>query len=336
MKLRNKKIITLFTFFILIIVLTTYFLPSLLKNKRNVTITPEPRLNQNYKGNYNITLSVNKESLNLPKELPLIEIESTNPLDENYAINIANKLGFANRPQKIDDVFDGITFFWKNDNSTLFIYSKTRKIKYNQNSFLNNINKQLSDEEILNIAKEFVIQNKILDKDSFQADTLIPIKSDSTTEGFKETTKKEADLYQVNIKSKAIGYSIVNPNSVEPDSYIRIKKDGTIYSFQITVNPSFKESITKYKVKNYEEIEKSLNQAVLIEIRNNNYLLLSELPTDFIKEIKVDKIEIAYLSESTKETILYPIFKMSGKAILKNSQEETLATLYISAISNNP
>lgn len=335
MKLKTKTVLIITL--ILISVVSVFYLLSLSKNKQNVpTISPsKPTLIQNYKGKFTITLSVDKDQFNFPEKLPFLEFEfSPSPLDKSFALSVAGKLGFAGEPTKVEDSLDGTTYFWKSDKGTLFVYSRSRKIRYGSGTFTAGVNKQLSDAAISATVREFIINSGLLDKDSFQTGAIRFLEEFPDGEGFRETTKETAVLYQVSILPKTVDYELISPSSVEPASYVQIKQDGSVYSFQITIFPAFKNGATEYNLKNYNEVKSSLSEAVLIELRVLT-ALLSDLPVDSIQNIEVNKIEIAYLIESSKATSFQPIYKLSGEATLKDSGNKAMATLYLPAISEN-
>jgi len=335
MKLKTKTVLIITL--ILISVVSAFCLLSLSKNTQGPPsiIPSKPTLVQNYKGKFTVTLSANKNQFNFPERLPFLEFESSSsPLDESFARDVAGKLSFPGEPTKVEDSLDGTTYFWKSDKGTLFVYSRSRKIRSGSGSFTPGINKQLSDVATSTTVREFVVNSGLLDKDSFQTGIVRFLEKIPDGEGFRETTKEKAVLYQVSILPKTVDYELISPSSVEPASYVQIKQDGSIYSFQISIFPALKNGATEYKLKNYDEVKSSLNEAYLIELRELT-ALLSDLPIDSIQNIEVSKIGIAYLIESSKSTSFQPIYKLSGEATLKDSGNKVMATLYLPAISEN-
>jgi len=333
MRLKTKTVLIIIL--VLISIISVFYLLSLSKNKQNVPAVspPKPALVQNYKGKFMITLSVEKNEFTFPEKLPFLEFESSpSPLNESFARNVAAKLGFAGEPTKVEDSLDGTTYFWKSDKGTLFVYSRSQKIRGGFGSFTPGINKQLSDAAISATAQEFIINNGLLDKDFFQTGAIKFLGQFPGGEGFREITKEKAVLYQVSILPKTVNYELISLSSVEPVSYVQIKQDGSTYSFQISIFPALKNGATEYKLKDYDELESSLNEACLIELRRST-VLLSDLPVDLIQNIEVNKIEIAYLMEFSKATSFQPIYKLSGEAMLKDSNDKAVATLYLPAFS---
>ncbi len=335
MKFKIKKglIITL----VLVSIVSVIYLLSLSKNKQKLPFIapPKPELVQNYKGKFTITLSVDQNLFNFPEKLPFLKFDSASPpLSESFAREVAGNLGFSGESAKVEDSLDGTTYFWKGSKGTLFVYSRSRKIRYGSGTFTPETNKQLSDAAISAAAEEFIINNNILGKDTFQIVSIKFLGTIPNGEGYRETTKEKAILYQASILPKNVDYELISPSSVEPASYVQIKQDGSIYSLQISVFPALKNGETQYKLKSYNEVKSSLNDATLIELRKET-ALLSDLPTDLIQNIDINKIEIAYLIESSKSTSFQPIYKLSGEATLKDSNNKAVATLYLPAISEN-
>lgn len=342
-KLNFKKIIVLI-FIILLGITLVWFITKFKsqskkqKDQSQVSIQPKIEIKQQYKGKPTITLSFKKDSFNFPRKLPLLEIEKETKLDENLIKEIAKKLGFVTNFTVIDDPIDGKTYFWSNEENVLFVYSKSKTIRYSSKKKESYINKQLSGNDILALAQNFITKNNILEKDSFQLDNVTFLKKTQKNKeyegGYQKTIKEEADLYQVDILPKDIHYKIIKTNSTETTSYIQMTPDGSVYSFQITLI-NLKKGITEYKIKNYEEFESKINESKIIELKGGFYLL-SELEESFIQNINIENVEIAYLMDFPKNNYLIPVFKLSGKATIKASEQEAIATLYLPAFSEKP
>lgn len=335
MKINTKKILTI-TIVIVFIISVVYIFYLNGKSSDLPNISPsEPKLTEKYKGKFPITLVVDKSEFDFPKKLPFLEFESSPlPLTEEYAKKVAGHLNFPGEPTTINDPIDGNTYFWKNDKGIIFIYTKSRKVRFSANALNSAINQQLSDAAIAGIAESIITNNEILDENIFRAGSVKFLEQIPDGEGYRETTKEKAVLYQVNILPKSVNYEFISSSSVEPDSYIQLRQDGSIYSLQITKSPNIKNGITEYNLKNYDEVKTSLDEAVLIELRGDT-ALLSDLPDDLIKSVEINKVEIAYLVESAKSTSFQPVYKLSGNATLNNLQFIGIATFYLPAIIQN-
>ena len=322
------------TIFVFISIASIFYIFIVTRKENPSKVFPkEPSLEQKYKGRYNISLSFDRSLFKFPNKLPLLVVDSSQGLlTEVFAKKIALNLGFSGEPTIIDDVFDGNTYFWRNGESTLFAYERSGKIRYSSGKFTQSINKQLSEDSVLSTAQKYVSDNEIFESSSFQTGKIKYLGQIPNSEGFQEAKKETAVLFQVGILPKNIDYEFISTSSVEPTSYVQINRDGSIYSFQITLFPPIIKGTSEHFLKNYDEILSSLNKAVLIEMREETQLL-SDVSNTLIEDITINKIEIAYLIESTEQTEYYPIYKLSGEATLSNSQGKYEATLYLPAIS---
>lgn len=333
MKIKTKTI--LLSALILASIVSVFYLLTFSKSKQNAPsfAPPKPSLVQNYKGKFPITLSVDQNQFNFPAKLPILEFESSpSPLDETYVRNVAAKLAFSGEPTRIEDALDGTTYFWKNDTRTLFVYLKSRKIRYSTGPLTPGINKQLSDESIIASARDFIIDKGILSEDGFQTNSIVFLGQIPNGEGFRKTKKENAVLYLVDLLPKTSKYGFVSASSTDPASFVQLKQDGSVYSLQLTLFPPLKTGLTEYKLKNYGEVKSYLDSAVLIQLSGET-ALLADLPDNLIQGINIDQIEISYLMESPKATSFQPVYKLSGEAIIKSPDNKVPAILYLPAIS---
>jgi len=302
--------------------------------KQAPTITPAiPNITQTYRGSPTITLSVKKSDFSYIDKLPFLEI-SQEPLTDTYARSVAVNLGFQGDPVIINDTIDGKTYFWKSNGGTLFIYLNSAKIRYTSGNSLNTVNKQLSDQAMLAVVKNSLISNKILTDGLFTVNKVTYLTQDPVNESFKETSRENASVFQVNIYPGSVTYGILATNSTENANYVQLTKDGNIYSLQLIVFGGVHDGLTNYQLKNYDQIQASLNNAVLISLGGVE-MPLSQLSTDAVKEVNIDKIEIAYLIDSPTSTTLQPVYKLSGTTTLPNSNTEISAIFYLPALVGN-
>jgi len=332
----NKKKVLFIVLIALSVISIAYIFLITKKSNKPSSILNTPELTQKYKGKYSITTTLIKDQFNFPNKLPLLETTTSSTIiTEGWAKEVASNLGFNGDPTVFDDTFDGTTFFWKNDVATLFAYSKSGKFKYSSNVFSAGINKQLSDTTFLDVAQKLISDNKILDDSFFQTGNVKYLKQITNGEGFDlETNRANAVLFQVSILPKNVEYEFVSASSIEPNSYVQLKQDGTLYSFLITNPPIIQKGFTEYNLKNFDEVVASLESAVLIELREETQLL-SDVSSTLIQNIEIDKIEIAYLVGSTTAETFQPVYKLSGNATLSNFQDKYRATLYLPAFTTN-
>lgn len=328
-KFKKIKVILILIFILLII--STVFL--LLKNRRTSEKEniPQSKLSSQYSGSFSVDLKVARENFSFPTKLPLISISPLSNISE-YFTRASEKLGFSGGPLSSEDVFDGRILFWNNDTTSLFAYQKSGLIKYTQRSLPQTINKQLTDQDLVLLATEYLYQNSITEKNTLELINIDYLKK-GENEGFVVTDKKSASVYQVNFQSKSLGYSIFTPYQAQPDIFVQVLPDGSIYQFNYTKVGNYSKGLTEFPLKDYDGLLSSLSQAVLISL-NEKQVSLSELAPNYIESVSVDKIILAYLKETQNSTMLYPIYVLSGKAQTKED-ESTGVVLYVPAFSSN-
>jgi hypothetical protein len=330
----NKKVILIIVILLLVGLVAFFFVFRKKEGKPTVSPLPTPKLSSNFKGEFPVNLVLKEEAFKLPIKLNLLEA-SPATLADGYFKNIAQKLGFQGEPMEISDVFDGKTYFWKNDNYSFFVFSQKGKVRYNQNTSSTPINKQLSDQSLENTATSFLADNGIIESDSFSLSKIKYLEKNEKDEGFKETEREKATMFEVSFNYKVAGYEILTPQYTEPIVYVRMSLDGSIQSFQFINIAGLKTTPKEYDLKNYQETKDNLENAVLIGLRGAQ-VALGDLSTTAIKSVDINKIDLGYLYDPGKSTILQPIYILTGTAKVEGyDNEEIFASLYLSALSIN-
>ena len=288
-----------------------------------------PNLVQTYKGNIPISLDITEDQFRYIPSLPFLNIVNKN-INEDYPTNIASFLGFTLAPTVISDPIDGLTYFWKNDNSTFFAYTKSSKIRYSSGRSLVVQNKQLSESVVKAIVNKFITDSGITKTDSFSLGDVQYLKEGSLNEGFIKTTSNDFSIFQINILPKSTEYEIISPTSTENTNYIQLTKDGEVYSFQFVVFDDIQKGVTEYSLKNFKEINNSVSDSVLISLGGEE-TPMQELPTNYIKSVVIDQIDIAYLLDSALSTNIQPVYKLTGTATISNTSK-VQAILYLPAL----
>lgn len=333
MNSKIKKIIAVITIFLSVLAVIFIFI-SVKKNTPAPTINPiKPSLSQKYKGQYSIEFDVNQKDFQYIDKLPLLEIEKS-IMPDSKAREIAESLKFSGSPISVNDQIDGLTYFWKNEKATLFVYPKQNEIKYTLSNDNYVIDKQLSDKAIVSLAMNFLEENKIVEKNSLSSYRVKFLKKNPSLEGFVETTKTDSSIYEVEFVFQKAGYEIVEPSSIEPLILVDVTKGGTVSFVRFKTLGTITTSLTEYRLKDFKEIEGSIKTAVLISVLGQ-YLSLSDLPDKLIQKVTINKIELAYLHESASSVFLQPVYKLSGEADISSSPNKVPAVLYLPAIKEN-
>lgn len=331
----NKK-----WFFIILIVLALLSLLVIYLMTKNKTIKKSttgipvlPTITSQYKGPLGTPIFPEKDTFSLPKEMPLYKI-STQPLNDQFIYETASRLGFGGDPKTTKDITLGTATYWQTEKASIFFYPSARRIEYSSYaSYESATNKQLTDEATIEIAKKFLLDNKIMNSEEIGQASIIYLKKSKQHEGFDEGTKNEALLYKIIFNTKTLGYEIVTKNPDNQTIIVNVLKDGTIWSAQVMKFNFSSVPLESYKIKNFINIKNNiLKEGVLISLTGAQ-ISSYDLPSNSIKNITISDIKPAYLLESYKTEVLYPIFLIKGLAEVTGFSNKLTATLYMYAIS---
>ncbi len=294
---------------------------------------PQPNIPVFVKGQLNIENKITKDQFSFPSSLPLLEVNKGLPFTDNDAVNLATNLGFTNKPIVSKDVFEGTTYIWNNpNNQSLIIYPGVRRLEYTLKTSYSATNKQLSDSEIISIAKNFLTTKNIVDQNNIAFSFFSYYKS-TNNESFNLTTKDQANLIQVNFSPLSLNTKLITINPAASPIFVWILPDGSIAKVSVTKFGEITKGLIDYKILSYDEYLKSLSKAVIISLNDGN-ISLQDTNRQNINKVTIEKIELAYLVDSPNSNFFQPIFLLSGKADLKNySASKVNITLYLQATS---
>jgi len=334
MKAKFKRV--LFVFGMVMAVALTVFVFYLSTKRRTDKDTPTskniqtPSIKSQYKGKYPIELTVDKKDLLLPKKLPLINLSDTS-LSRNYAFEVASLLGFEGEPFQTMDVEEGSVFFWQNDVSSFFFFPEAKRLKYSSYaSYQDATNKQLSDEEITNIAKSFLLNNKFINPEEIELLSVNYLGKSTKHEGFDKTNRANALIFEIIFSPKITkGYEVVLSNPDNPAISVKVLRDGSVWNAQVNkFTFDTKTTTTMLRVYNYEEIVNNLPSSVLVSL-SGAQISAYDLTENSIEKIEVNEIRPAYLLESYKSKVITPILLLKGLATVTEISSKLDAILYL-------
>jgi len=336
MIMKKKILIVLIAITIIIAGLLVFRLKSTTKEEPQGTqLIPSsfegPRIPKYIEGGSTIESQIAREGFSFPDSLPVLRAIPAGPFTQEEVMPFAEKLGFASEPIVAEDVSEGTVYIWSNLKDNLVVYSKSRRVEYGLNQTPDNvINKQLSDEALIKISEDFLTKNFLSAAEEISFSFFTFLKSAGLPEGFYQSTKEEASIYQVNFSPVSSEYKIL---TLEPGSspiYVWALPDGTISKAIVNKNLNLSVSGEKIPLKNYEEFTASLNKAVLVSLDDGN-LLLSTLPKSDVQRIVISEAELVYLMDSSSSESFQPIFLLKGKARVKGYDNEVRGLLYLPA-----
>jgi hypothetical protein len=336
----SKKLIIIGGFIFVIITgifLVLQFLKKeeIIKPVKETTIERSTEIPNYVTGKLPVKIEEEKTEFSIPvNEAPLLDY-TLKGIDKNFAESVAASLGYQGQSQEITDVLEGIKYVWYDPESYLWITPSKAQIRYGQNKFSNvDVDKGFSDEELSNIAVNF-IQNNIKVDEDIEVTSVDYLKQAKVKEaGFIDTNRDEAVLFQVNITYSGIDSPILTTSPTHPTVFVQIKRNGEVYKAEAYLFSSHSFSDKKYTLKSKEDILNSLDEAKLMGVKNV-YLNLNDLRASRIEEINIEKVHLAYFfNDSTLDTPLQPVFMLEGPIIIKNTTAD-YARLYMPALKTN-
>jgi len=339
MKNKTKYILLAIIIIIVIISFITYFSTrnqdNFIRDKENfLSSLPQPNIHQEYKGNTELTLELSESEFDFPNNLPLLERQSTIEITPEDVTSLSLRLEFVDKPIISKDQIRGNIYIFNNNTNSLIVIPQIGNIKYTPNKqaesiIANAINKQLTDKNITNIAKDFLLDKiEIPNNNLTHVDTTF-LTLNKTLESYQKTSKEAAVLYQVNFSPIYQKLPLVTLNPLNTPYTVQVMKDGAILNSEIVFPPTYKTTNTKHKIKNYNQLQDSLNEAYLVSLNDSN-VNLPDLDENEVEEITITEVKLAYLLNDIDNQILQPIFVLEG-----TTASDLNAILYLPAISSN-
>lgn len=273
----------------------------------------------------------NQIQLNAPDSTSLIRI-IPRKISDNEANQVALNLGFSNQPQNNSSLKEPF-YIWNNPASYLYINPNYSSFKFDLNNPLNLIDNEIVDDQTLIVrAEEFLENNLNLKKDFIKFTSFTYLKFSSNLEDIKEVSKNDSNVIQLNFTYKDINHTTYNIMPFIPILYLQMLKNGTIIKAEGIILDKINHDSKQYSLKNYNEIINSLNESILLMIKNK-YLSIDDITREDIKTIDIDKIEFIYLLDQPGSKILKPSFFLEGNINIDN-YSNIRALLYLPAIKN--
>ena len=89
----------------------------------------------------------------------------------------------------------------------------------------------------------------------------------------------------------------------------------------------------KYALKNLDEIKSQIQNATVIQLDYGNILPLS-LKSNDIKEVSLNKIEMAYLANSYDSKVYQPVYLLEGESEVSNKPSPVNIIVLLPALEN--
>lgn len=334
----NQLFLPLFILVILI-GLTGVFWVFLKPQKPSLPKTPNistsvPKLPNLSKWSFPIESQVSPNAFQaLPKELPLLETSPLKPLPEAEVLEIASKLGFETAPKITKDVIRGEVYLWIENGKYLSIYPESNLIDFSFDNSRIMEGLKLNEDLLINKARDFLIQRSLF-TDAELSFSFISYhqKDPHNPQGIRSVNPENANFYMINFSPQKLDYKLLSTTRSSPIS-VWIFPNGTVSGIIITKLNNFSFSSNKYPVLDYATFQSRLQNAVLVTL-DSGLILPQDLTSGSISKIVVNQIEIAYLMAAETDTIIQPVFLLSGEAIMLQNNQTVNVSLYLPAIKS--
>ena len=294
----------------------------------------KPNIPNTYNESYKITLSLPEGDFEFPNDLPLLKNTPLKTMTFEEAKKIAANFGYTTEPKTANDIEEGTTYIWTGANGNLLIYSKTRRTSYSSSKGLDAINKQLSDDAMIQLGSDFAashfgIDNQKIQFSGFVFYNALPNKGELTL-----ANRPNANIYQINYTVAQTDYPLLTLNPANTVLYVRLLKDGSVNSAIYTDLSGLEKSQEEFKLKNFKQLQDTLSEAVIVTLDNGN-INPGQIKQGDITSIEINKISLAYLMDSRTSTSFAPVYLLEGSAQIKSLTQNISAQLYLPAITDN-
>ncbi len=298
-----------------------------------VVLVP-PKIPRYVSGQINVSFNLREEEFNFPEKLRLLSV-AAGTITKGEASSLALKLGFEGPPQEFEDINEGVKYYWTTTDNFLVITPETGTIKYGpvKEALPVVVNGRLEDEALIKNAVSVLSELGILSGESLSGSSILSLKENEAVEGLSETTREEAELFQVNLTYSVSDYQIFTLNPSSPLVYVRILPNGDLFEFSLVLFKEVSLGLTELSLKNFEEVKASISELKLVSVLNG-FLNLAELSAEDIESASVEKITLVYFHEAGGG-FLQPVFVLEGPVEISGSEADR-AIFYLPAISNYP
>jgi len=261
----------------------------------------------------------NKLQPEIPNELPSYSF-SFKTISEEQAQKISQNIGLNTRPTKISDITDGLKLLWSDTKNTLIVTPKNGHLTYHNNNPPSEDSSKLTEDQLKDVAKQFLVQKFDINSNDIIFSTIHHLRPSASGDGgYTETTVNNSTLLQINFTYQNVAYPIFTNSPLHQIIFVQLDPRGSILRADANlINPVNIQENT-VPLKNFNEIQRSLDEARLINVEND-YISISDIKKEDITNIKIQKVETGYLYNNQLSNLnLFPIFLLSGELTIKNS-----------------
>lgn len=332
----NKKIVFLFVFIPIFVVLLTVIL-LLTGNKKLSDSTRNDftsvKVEGLYPNNPDLTLEENEQTkcnFGSSIESSYLELLSYN---ETEAVDIAKTLGFNSEYSKFTDPINGDGLIFNNQKGHLKISFSPGKFSFSNKerpSFSQIIPTENLQQKVYDFVKSIPAINnlKINSAEYYTFNPEMPGGS------YIKTDKDNAKLVRFYLSPVGFDQKILSVSDFKPLSYVDIYSDGIISEI-FFYNHKLSENKTIISLKNCDDdIKNTIEQSEIIDVKKAGYLIY-EPPS--LKEVAINNVDLIFIfdpSLKNQNIPLVPYFLLTGSSF-SGTKEEITTTLVLHAVKEN-
>ncbi|KKQ74934.1 MAG: hypothetical protein US96_C0021G0001 [Candidatus Woesebacteria bacterium GW2011_GWB1_38_5b] len=295
------------------------------------TPPPEPNLGSNVKPTTPVSILFTKNDFPEIEQLPLLVLNPSAELDEASVKQIATTFGFTQNPITSNDISRGKTFIWASEKEALTVYFGSKIFEYSLFEAGAKIQKQFTNEEVVNIAKNFLLTHKIITQEDLGESTInfLGVQFDKNTVNL--TNRQSANLFQVNFSKKFNGLTLIFLDPLSAPAAVEVLKNGNVTRAKISLLQNIVMTKELYKLKNFDQVKASINQATIISV-DDGYISPTEIKAGLLTKITISEINLGYLVDSPNPVTLQPVYVFKGKTTLSETGQTVSVVLYMPAL----
>lgn len=294
-------------------------------NNQKISL-PEPDIKKGMEEQPKVVFKIKKEDFPIPTSVPLLKAKKLNSFTKDQAISISSKFGFGLDYVEANDVVDGTVLIWNDTQKSLVTYLKDRHVVFTQKTSLSPINKQITENSLINIAKKYIEDKNLVDS-SRLANPYIEYLSNKNGE-MEYVQPSEANVYKITFNNATNNFKIFKESpGIKPIS-AWINTEGDISKIEIYDTYEFTETTESYEILTYDELKNNIDKAIVVEI-DNGYIIPQDSSNFNLGNISINNVELGYYEEKG-EDLFQPIFVLYGTLPVEN--QSTDVTLYLPAL----
>ena len=273
------------------------------------------------------------KDIEIPKELPILMINSLKPISHEEASRIAQSMGFTGIPQTIPSSTDSTIYLWKNNDLTLSVKTGSRKLQYQKFIPPNQIFEPPVDvNQVITTLKNFLDQFQLSYQTININDPEIEYLED-LTEGSQTGDVDTSRFIKLRYKQEINGLPVIPSPTSEHAIQTLISSTNEIVNFQTDLSldliytpegPS--------PAKSFEEVLNELNKGGGVYISSIGEVERLGEQVDVVSA-KIKAAQLVYLKSKQQLNQLIPVVLFEGEALLSNKKSENVK-IVVSLLKN--